>query len=250
MVHSARLGNLKYARASTPVSPRVRSRSEGLSRGRLTASSLCEKSTGPISGSISSMRTSSLGAIMSPELAKRLALVFPTAPIQKAGVTGVAGVADVASHAEKPQQIRQLRPLRLLVDTGGKDARESVATYVAPPAALDIDGIEERAALAADSVPGPYLVAWARLQVRKPNSVGAEAWWRAIDDAGHFLDQWGTVAVELDWTARELIDLPREGRSGALIWTLRGQRVERLRDDEARLSDGRIIVRKGLPDGR
>ncbi len=50
---------------------------------------------------------------MSPEIAKRLAFVFPTVPIQRAGVTGVAGVTGAHCYARKPPELRQLRPLRL-----------------------------------------------------------------------------------------------------------------------------------------
>ena len=64
---------------------------------------------------------------MRPELAKRLARVFPTAFAQNTAATGVAGVAGVASrlpapdtgvadvtrYARKPLELRQLRPLRL-----------------------------------------------------------------------------------------------------------------------------------------
>jgi hypothetical protein len=47
--------------------------------------------------------------------------------------------------------------------------------------------------LASDSVPEPYLDAWARLQCQH---VTVEQWRQAVDDAGRFLDQWGSVAAE------------------------------------------------------
>jgi hypothetical protein len=39
-------------------------------------------------------------------------------------------------------------------------------------------------------------------------------WRQAIDDAGRFLDQWGSLAIELGWAAGELFDVPRDGRPG------------------------------------
>jgi hypothetical protein len=99
------------------------------------------------------MRASSPAAIMTPDLAKRLALVFPSAAIHETGVTGVAGVADVTRYAQNPLQIRQLRPLRLEGDDAGKTTIEGVAEHVAPPAAPDIDAFEEGAALVGGDAP-------------------------------------------------------------------------------------------------
>ena len=47
---------------------------------------------------------------MSPDTAKRLALVFPTAFGQETGVTGVAGVADETRYARKPQDNTPVTP--------------------------------------------------------------------------------------------------------------------------------------------
>jgi hypothetical protein len=71
----------------------------------------------------------------------------------------------------KPQQLRQLRPLRLEDCNGGKSAKEGVTSPVTAPFADDLDAIEERAALAADSVTACYLDAWKRLQCQRPVSV-------------------------------------------------------------------------------
>jgi len=66
-------------------------------------------------------------------------------------------------------------------------------------------------------VPEPYLDAWARLQVQKPVHVTVEQWRQAIDDAGRFLDQWGSLAVQFGWTPGDLFDVPRDGACG-LVW--------------------------------
>ncbi len=101
--------------------------------------------------------------------------------------------------------------------------------------------IEERAALAAESVPACYLDAWARLQCQRPLSVAESDWRRAIDDGGRFLDAWGADAAAKQWGAGELFDVPLEDRPGGLVWQLRGEGLDALGEDRARLADGRTI---------
>jgi hypothetical protein len=106
--------------------------------------------------------------------------------------------------------------------------------------------IEERAALAANSVPACYLVAWARLQCQRPLYATDEAWRRAIEDVGRFLDGRGADAETMQWTAGELFDVPRDGRAGGLAWQLKGELVDALGEDRARLADGRTILRSEI----
>ena len=87
-------------------------------------------------------------------------------------------------------------------------------------------------------VPEPYLDAFARLQCQKPVRVSDAAWRQAIDDAGQFLDQWGSMAVEFKWTAGELFDRPRDGEPGGLGWFLKGECVRGLGPEHAVLGDG------------
>jgi hypothetical protein len=75
---------------------------------------------------------------MTPDIAKRLTLVFPTAALQEPGVTGVAGVAEVTRYAQKPPELRQLRPLRHENDNAGKMPDAGVAAHVAAPVAADL----------------------------------------------------------------------------------------------------------------
>jgi hypothetical protein len=107
----------------------------------------------------------------------------------------------------------------------------------------DADAIEERAALAADRVPGCYLDAWARLQCQRPHSVAAAEWRLAVNDAGLFLDAWGADAAAMGWSAGALFDVPRADRTGGLVWQLIGAGVEALGADHVRASDGRVILR-------
>lgn len=102
----------------------------------------------------------------------------------------------------------------------------------------DADAIEERAAMAADCVPGWYLKDWARFQYQRPSDAPEEAWRRAIDDGGRFLDAWGGEAADTGWTPGELFDA-----MAGLVWRLAGERVEAVSADHIRLSYGRTILR-------
>jgi hypothetical protein len=158
--------------------------------------------------------------------------------IAETGVTGVSGVTGWTGLRLKPQQLRQLRALRLERDKGRKSAKGGVSSPVAAPIAPDLEAIEERAALAADSVPACYLDAWARFQCQRSPYAPEAAWQRAIDDAGRFLDAWGDEAAEAGWTPGELF-----GAMTGLIWRLAGECVEAVSADHVRLSAGRTILR-------
>ena len=191
---------------------------------------------------MSSTLASSRGAIMSPEIAERLARVFPIAVLQKSPVADVALVAEVVRYARKPPELQPLQPLHIECSEAGKTTREAVAVHVASPLAPDRDAIEERAGLAADRVPACYLDAWARLNHQKPASVSEAEWRLALDDGGRFLDAWGADAATMRWTAGELFDVPREWPAGRLGLAIEGRAR---RDLEAtahvRLADGRMI---------
>ena len=179
--------------------------------------------------------------MMSPELARRLAFIFPTAAIRETGVTGVAGVAKVARYASKPAELRQLRRLRRLrheIGNAGEPTNEGVAAYLDVPDGDLADAIAERAGLATDSVPALYLDAWARLNCQKPASVCEADWRLALDDGGRFLDFWGSEAAELRWTPAELFDV-----TSGLVWRLASASVEALGPQHVRLSDGRTEKR-------
>ena len=107
----------------------------------------------------------------------------------------------------------------------------------------DADAIEERAGLAADCVPAVYLDAWARLNCQKPFAASDAEWRLALHDSGLFLDAWGADAAAMGWHAGELFNVPRAGRTGGLVWQLRGAAVEALGADHVRASDGRVILR-------
>jgi hypothetical protein len=126
---------------------------------------------------------------------------------------------------------------------GTVGTRGTISTVLSDCDPVDMDAVEERAALAADSVPACYLNAWARLQCHWPLWVAEDEWRQAIDGGGRFLDAWGTDAATMRWTPGELFDVPRAGRPGGLVWQLKGERVDALGEDRARLEDGRTIKR-------
>jgi hypothetical protein len=101
----------------------------------------------------------------------------------------------------------------LNAENSGKHLPHELSKLSKPPFGInsqpepDEVEIEER-------VPEPYLDGWARLQCQKPMRVADAEWPLAIDDAGRFLDQRGSLAMELGWAAGELFDVPRDGRQG------------------------------------
>ena len=153
---------------------------------------------------------------MTPEIAKRLALVYPDLSIPATGVAGVAGVADASRYVRKPQEIRQLRPLRLEIDKRGRAGSKAVAAGVATTLDAEADAIEERAAIISETCPAPYADTFARLNHQKPMTVSDAQWSRALDDAGRFLDDWGAEAAAMQWSAGELFDIrAKESRAAS-----------------------------------
>ncbi len=123
-----------------------------------------------------------------------------------------------------------------------------VIEAAAPPAndssELDMDLIAERAALAADSVPPCYLQAWAKFQARQPLWTSQEQWQRAVDHAGQFLDRWGFLAAEFEWSPDDLF-----GRDG-LAFSLNGEAVRALGPFHAVTVNGGAFERKGSEGDR
>ncbi len=164
--------------------------------------------------------------------------IFP-----QSGVTGVAGVAAVARYASKSPELRQLRPLRVKSGELEKDAFRGVIEGVATPPDFPAAKIERRETWGADGAPEHYRDAWTRLRLQKPLNVGAAEWRRALDDAAAFFLQWGALAVEWQWPAGALFDVPNGDGGGGLVWFIAGATVEAFGPEHARLDDGRIFDR-------
>jgi hypothetical protein len=136
--------------------------------------------------------------------------------------------------------LQLLRPLRVKNTNLENDVIRGVTAHFTSLPDPDEAGIEKCEGMAMNSVPEPYLDAWARLQCQKPVPVPEIQWRQAIDDAGRFLDQWGGHAVEFCWTPADLFEAPAYGKSG-LVWFLRGETVESLGPGHAGLGPGKRV---------
>jgi hypothetical protein len=67
-----------------------------------------------------------------------------------------------------------------------------------------------------------------------------------VIDAGLFLDRWGSLAHEFQWLPTDLFDVPRDGSSGGLVWSLNGEAVRALGPEHAITETGRVFDRGTL----
>jgi hypothetical protein len=95
--------------------------------------------------------------------------------------------------------------------------------------------VAERAAIAIElgRVPPAYADAWAAF--RKPGHVSEAEWFRAVDDAGRFLDEWARLALDFGWRPPDIFD------PDGLAWFCAGERVRALGADIAITSSGRVF---------
>ena len=102
----------------------------------------------------------------------------------------------------------------------------------------------ERAAIAVEDgrVPLPYADAWAAFQMRKPVHVAEAEWFRAVDDAGRFLDEWAGLALDFGWQPSDIF-----GRTG-IAWFCNGEQVRAVGPDNAVTKSGRIFTRQHAGD--
>ena len=100
--------------------------------------------------------------------------------------------------------------------------------------------VEERTAIAIElgRVPPAYANAWAAFQTRKPPQVSWGDWYRAMDDAGRFLDAWAELALDFGWQSPDIF-----GPDG-LAWFCAGERVRALGPDNAVTASGLIFMRQ------
>jgi hypothetical protein len=154
--------------------------------------------------------------------AARAAITARGPRVITAAVSAVLAV-EGGAEVQEPQQPHG-KPFRTAMAQPQQPQQPQGASI--PAGTVSADEIEERAAMAAGGVPGPYLDTWARLQCQRPFGASDQEWWQVIDDAGRFLDQWGSRAVEFGWTAGDLFDVPRDGKPGGLVWFLGGESVQ------------------------
>jgi hypothetical protein len=98
----------------------------------------------------------------------------------------------------------------------------------------------ERAAIAIEmgGVPPAYADAWAAFQTRQQRGPSEADWWRAVDGAGRFLDEWGSFALGFGWRASDIF-----GADG-LAWFCAGERVRALGPGMAVTTSVRIFRRR------
>ena len=82
-----------------------------------------------------------------------------------------------------------------------------------------------------------------------PENIPAERWHQFVDDAGLFLDLWGSEAERLGWTSADLFGLDpvkpmaRYDNMG-MVWMLKGEAVIELTAKSAKLSGGLTYRRR------
>jgi hypothetical protein len=104
----------------------------------------------------------------------------------------------------------------------------------------DAFDVAERAAIAIElgRVPPTYADAWAAFQTRRPGHVSEAEWFRAVDDAGRFLDEWAGLALDFGWRPADIFG------PDSLAWFCTGERVRALGPDNAITASGRIFTRQ------
>lgn len=177
---------------------------------------------------------------MRPELCAKLTAIMRGNFTAEPAVTPVTPVTHATGHRSKSLKLQSLQKLQVKNSKTGKAANRPVAKAVTSSDDPDAAALEERKAMAADSVPERYLDGWARLQLQRPVGVDEARWRQAINDAGRFLDIWGTLAAELGFTPGDVLDVPRSGKPGGLAWFANGSLVAVLNQDGAKCVDGRI----------
>jgi hypothetical protein len=180
---------------------------------------------------------------MKADLRGRLASFVRGEITPKTGVTPVTGVTGVTGNVPKLLKLQQLRLLRLETDKVANNTERGVTAHVTRAACIDDVEIDERAGLASDSVPAPYLDAWSRLQCQKPMRVSDGEWRQALDDAGRFLEQWRNLAAEFEWSPGDLFDAPHDGKLAGLAWWLRGETVRSFGPEHAVTEAGSVFDR-------
>ena len=184
---------------------------------------------------------------MRAELLAELCAVARGEHAAKSPVTHATPVTLQPGYSSRAPGLQALQRLQAKRSNGGKRNSSPVTAPATIPPGSDEATVEERAGLAADSVPLVYLDAWASLNYEKPLHVSEAEWRLALDDGGRFLDAWGNEAADIGWTPGDLFR-PRTG----LLWHLTGLSVKAIGQHHIRLSDGRTIQRaemRGARDG-
>ena len=193
---------------------------------------------------------------MASDLATRLCRIM-AGEAQKTPVITGKPVTKVAVTGPNPLKLPWLPVLPVKSSNVPNAAIGTVTKAVtegapAPACPGPYPDITERTAIAehAGGVPAPYADGFALLQCQRPFTVTEAQWRQLLDDAGRFFDQWGGMAADWGWTADQLLDVPRDGLPGGMLWELQGERVAAFGPGHARTESGRIIERLQLQGTR
>jgi putative DNA primase/helicase len=152
------------------------------------------------------------------------------------GTAGTPGTSKFAP-AQKSPSFHVFRVFQVEHDENQKTQFGLGTPAGTLPDAFDV---AERAAIAIEDgrVPPAYADAWAAFQIRKPGQVCDAHWFRAVDDAGRFLDEWAGLALDFEWRPSDILG-PR-----GLAWFCAGEPVRALGPDNAITASGRIFARQ------
>lgn len=133
--------------------------------------------------------------------------------------------------AEADRSLAPWRPAETveIAETMESDPGAGVSTVSTVSTWAIAADIAERAAIVQEGaqVPRDWAEGFALLEARPlPSGVNAATWLAMIDAAGRFLDQWGSQAAALGWTASQLFGLDadcpinRRDRRGAAFFLI------------------------------
>jgi hypothetical protein len=95
--------------------------------------------------------------------------------------------------------------------------------------------VAERAPIAIEDGPGPTHAQPSKPE--KPGHVSEAERFRAVDDAGRFMDEWAGLALDFEWRPSDIFG-PR-----GLAWFCAGERVRALGPSNAITTSERIFTR-------
>jgi hypothetical protein len=175
---------------------------------------------------------------MRPDALAELCAIMRGESAQSDGTAGTDGTLNIVP-AQKCPSFHVFHLFRPEHDNPGNEHSEPGTTAGTFPLDDDV-AVAERAAIAIElgRVPPAYAGAWAVFQMRKPGQLSEAAWFQAIDDAGRFLDEWASLALDFGWRPNDIF-----GQRG-LARFCTGERVRAVGPDNAITASGRIFTRQ------
>ena len=170
---------------------------------------------------------SALESVFGPLKTQEVLPVTPVAPVTRTLVTGENIIQkQIGNRGNSGNRSKS------------SDCNAKRELPVAKSEPVDEDWFDERKAMAISlgGVPQRYAAGFAKLQAHRPDNVPSSDWLQALNDAGMFLDTWGSQAAKLGWSPADLFEWVPTGCCG-LIWELRGRQVVALTEDGAAIGE-------------